>query len=174
MLWHGALQMADREADLATDYDVVVIGAGAGGMTAAAVAATRGLRAIVIEKTGVVGGTTAVSGGMVWAPNSTQAAEPQDTPAQAATYLEAVVGSAAGADLRRHYLAEAPKAIDYLERHTRVRLMPVPFYPDYYPDVPTRRCAAACSSPSLSMRASLVTGFLGCALRSPSSRCSAA
>jgi succinate dehydrogenase/fumarate reductase flavoprotein subunit len=136
MLWHGALQMADREADLATDYDVVVIGAGAGGMTAAAVAATRGLRAIVIEKTGVVGGTTAVSGGMVWAPNSTQAAEPQDTPAQAATYLEAVVGSAAGADLRRHYLAEAPKAIDYLERHTRVRLMPVPFYPDYYPDVP--------------------------------------
>ena len=130
--------MTGRGAAPANEYDVVVIGAGAAGMTAAAVAATRGLSAIVIEKTGVVGGTTAISGGMVWVPNSTKqpAREVRDTPEQAAAYLEAVVGSEDGADLRRHYLAEAPAAIDYLERNTSVRLTPVPFYPDYYPDFP--------------------------------------
>lgn len=120
------------------EYDVVILGAGAGGMTAAAVAATRGLRPIVIEKTDVVGGTTAISGGMVWAPNNSMQSlvAAQDTPQQAIAYLEAVVGSSEGADLRRHYLAALPKAINYLEQHTRVRLTPVPFYPDYYPDVP--------------------------------------
>jgi glycine/D-amino acid oxidase-like deaminating enzyme len=131
------IQMAGQDADVENDYDVVVIGAGAGGMTAAAVAATRGLRVIVIEKTSTIGGTTAISGGMVWVPNAaTQTpAEPQDTPEKAAAYLEAVVGTEEGADLRRHYLAEAPKAIKYLERHTHVRLAPVLFYPDYYPDI---------------------------------------
>ena len=126
------------QAATASEYDVVVIGAGAGGMTAAAVAATRGLRSIVIEKTPLVGGTTAISGGMVWAPNTTKRSlvGADDTPAQAATYLETVVGTPEGADLRAHYLAEAPKAIEYLESHTSVRLTPVPFYPDYYPDVP--------------------------------------
>jgi pyruvate/2-oxoglutarate dehydrogenase complex dihydrolipoamide dehydrogenase (E3) component len=45
-------------------YDVIVIGAGAGRMTAAAIAAAEGLRVLVIEKTAFVGGTTAWSGGM--------------------------------------------------------------------------------------------------------------
>ena len=49
-------------------YDVVVIGAGAGGMTAAAVAAAEGLSVLLIEKTEFIGGTTAWSGGMVWIP----------------------------------------------------------------------------------------------------------
>ena len=126
------------QAAAASEYDVVVIGAGAGGMTAAAVAATRGLKSIVIEKTPLVGGTTAISGGMVWAPNTTKRSlvGADDTPAQAANYLETVVGTPEGADLRARYLAEAPKAIEYLESHTSVRLTPVPFYPDYYPDVP--------------------------------------
>src|SRR5581483_712524 len=123
---------------IADGYDVIVIGAGAGGMTAAAVAASRGLDTIVIEKTGLIGGTTAVSGGMVWAPNAASPSSPHawDSPRRATAYLDAVIASEEGRDLREHYLAEAPKAIAYLEQHTHVHLAPVPFYPDYYPDAP--------------------------------------
>jgi flavin-dependent dehydrogenase len=74
------------------DYDVVVGGAGKGrGMTAAAVAGTRGLRAIVIEKTELVGGTNAISGGMVWASNTSKQSlvGALDIPERAAAYLEA-------------------------------------------------------------------------------------
>ena len=58
----------DTEKDEASAYDVIVLGAGAGGMTAAAVAASRGLRVLLLEKSSCIGGTTAISGGMVWIP----------------------------------------------------------------------------------------------------------
>ncbi|HIC25075.1 MAG TPA: FAD-dependent oxidoreductase, partial [Gammaproteobacteria bacterium] len=50
------------------NIDLIVLGAGAGGLTAAAVAATEGLQVLVLEKASQVGGTTAISGGMIWAP----------------------------------------------------------------------------------------------------------
>jgi flavin-dependent dehydrogenase len=70
-------------------YDVVVLGAGAGGMTAAVVAAAQGLRVLVIEKTGFVGGTTAWSGGMVWIPVNAKMRDAalSDSRADAEAYL---------------------------------------------------------------------------------------
>ena len=126
------------EPDIADDYDVIVVGAGAGGMAAAIVAANEGLKTLVIEKTGYVGGTTAISGGMVWAPNNEKMAASglADTPEQARAYLEATAGEGGGAELRRTFLAEAPAAIAYFDRHSQVRLAPLEFYPDYYPDEP--------------------------------------
>lgn len=50
------------------EYDAIVVGAGAGGLTAACVAAAEGLKTLLVEKSPLVGGTTAVSGGMVWIP----------------------------------------------------------------------------------------------------------
>jgi succinate dehydrogenase/fumarate reductase flavoprotein subunit len=119
-------------------YDVVVIGAGAGGMTAAAVAAAEGLSVLVIEKTEFVGGTTAWSGGMVWIPVNAQMklAGLSDSPSAAAHYLAGTVPEAENADLRDIFLARGPEAIDYLEANTEVRLQPVKVYPDYYPDMP--------------------------------------
>ena len=66
-------------------YDAIVLGAGAGGMAAAAVAAAEGLRVLLIEKSAQVGGTTAVSGGMVWIPANAKmaAAGIADSPEQA-------------------------------------------------------------------------------------------
>jgi len=132
--------MAAATADpaLRDTYDVIVLGAGAGGMTAAAVAANEGLQTLVVEKTGYVGGTTAFAGGMVWAPNNPKQGDvgSTDTPAAAATYLEATAGRGAGAELRRAFLERAPEAIAYLDRNTEVKLRPLEFYPDYYPDAP--------------------------------------
>jgi succinate dehydrogenase/fumarate reductase flavoprotein subunit len=119
-------------------YDVVVIGAGAGGMTAAAVAAAEGLSVLVIEKTEFVGGTTAWSGGMVWIPVNAQMKQAglHDSPSEAASYLAATVPEGENADLRETFLARGPEAVDYLEANTEVRLQPVKRYPDYYPEKP--------------------------------------
>ena len=119
-------------------YDVIVAGAGAGGMTAAAVAAAQGLKVLLVEKTEYVGGTTAWSGGMVWIPanHHMQPAGLSDDVSQAAAYLERTVPEAHGADLRKEFLTRGAEAIDFLEAHTQVRLQPVKTYPDYYPDLP--------------------------------------
>lgn len=117
-------------------YDVVVIGAGAGGMTAAAVAAAEGLRVLVIEKTAFVGGTTAWSGGMVWIPANGKMKEAglSDSITDAVQYLASTVPEPANAGLRAAFLARGPEAIAYLEANTEVRLQPVTAYPDYYPE----------------------------------------
>ena len=119
-------------------YDVVFLGAGAGGMTAAAVAAAQGLRVLVIEKTGFVGGTTAWSGGMVWIPVNAKMPDAglSDSRADAEAYLASTVPEDDNAALREAFLSRGPEAIAYLESNTEVRLQPVKVYPDYYPDRP--------------------------------------
>lgn len=119
-------------------FDVVVVGAGAGGMAAAAVAAAEGLSVAVVEKAAQVGGTTAWSGGMVWAPCNTLQTSTghQDSTEKATSYLNDTVPEPAGKALRDVFIARAPEAIDYFQRHTVVQLRPVPIYPDYFPDSP--------------------------------------
>src|ERR1700682_2410426 len=119
-------------------YDVVVIGAGAGGMTAAAVAAAEGLRVLLIEKTEFVGGTTAWSGGMVWIPVNAgmKQAGISDSLSDAASYLASTVPEAENFDLRETFLARAPEWVQYLAANTEVRFQPVKVYPDYYPEKP--------------------------------------
>ena len=98
-------------------YDVIVIGAGAGGMTAAAVAATEGLRVLVIEKTAFVGGTTAWSDGLVWIPANPKMKEAglSDSITDAVRYLSSTVPEPANAGLRAAFLARGPEAVAWLE-----------------------------------------------------------
>ncbi|QDF36579.1 FAD-dependent oxidoreductase [Bradyrhizobium symbiodeficiens] len=117
-------------------YDVIVIGAGAGGMTAAAVTAAQGLRVLVIEKTAFVGGTAAWSGGMVWIPANARMKEAglSDSVADAVQYLSGTVPEPANAGLRAAFLARGPEAIAWLESNTDVRLRPVKACPDCHPE----------------------------------------
>src|SRR5260370_39524174 len=123
---------------IADEYDAIVLGAGAAGMTAAAVAATGGVTVLPIEKSAQGGGTTAISGGMVWIPANAKMAEAgvADTAEQARLYLRHCVPGGFNEHLRSAVLASADAAIAYLERNTSGRLKPVVNYPDYYPDLP--------------------------------------
>ena len=51
-----------------TECDLLVVGSGAGGLSAATTAAWHGLRVVVVEKDRVCGGATAWSGGWAWVP----------------------------------------------------------------------------------------------------------
>jgi succinate dehydrogenase/fumarate reductase flavoprotein subunit len=121
-------QAFDRETD------VIVLGAGMGGMCAALIAAQEGLDVILCEKTGQVGGTTATSAGTLWIPGAAgRGAEDID---QARTYLDAETGNRGDRSLREAFLASGPEAVEYLQRHTEVKLRPVGPHPDYHPDKP--------------------------------------
>lgn len=124
--------------DTADEYDVIVIGAGAGGMTAACVAAREGLSTLLLEKTAQIGGTTAISGGMVWVPGNPKFAPDQREADRAAarTYLAHTLPEWQDRAMTETYLARAGEAIAYLESHTSTAFRPVAFYPDYYPDLP--------------------------------------
>lgn len=117
-------------------YDAVVIGAGAGGLAAACTAAMKGCSTLLVEQADVIGGTTAISGGMVWLPVNHKMAEAQrpDSIEAARAYLDAVVPGADRARLET-FLAHGDEALRDLEAHTSLRLQPVLTYPDYYPDL---------------------------------------
>ena len=116
------------------ETDLLVIGAGAAGMTAALVGALEGLKTILCEKSDMVGGTTATSAGTVWIPGSrqSQAARVPDSIASAKTYLAALLGEDADDARLAAYLATGPDMLDYLEQKTSVAFMPPPVHPDYH------------------------------------------
>ncbi len=121
----------DRHWDGETD--LLVIGAGAAGMTAALVGALEGLRVMLCEKSDMVGGTTATSAGTVWIPGSRQSgrAGVPDTIAAAKTYLAEILGDDASDERLLAYLASGPAMLDYLEARTSVVFTPPRVHPDY-------------------------------------------
>ncbi len=126
-------------------YDVVVVGAGGAGMTAALAAAHHGLDAVVLEKSGWFGGSTARSGGGVWIPGNHALVEAGEVPdparelAEAKRYLDAIVGDDVPKVRRDTFLDRGPAVMDFLREHTPVRFTWVPEYPDYLPEQPGGR-----------------------------------
>lgn len=124
--------------ETAGEYDLVVVGSGAGAMTAAVTAADQGLKVLVVEKDAQYGGTSALSGGGIWIPNNHyfKALGGKDSEELAWTYLKAAVGDRVDDTRLRAYLTKAPEMIAWLEKHTRVRYAVADKYPDYYPHLP--------------------------------------
>ena len=121
----------------AAEVDVVVAGSGAAGMTAALTAAHLGLSVLVIEKAGHFGGSTARSGGGIWAPGNAvlRDARVADTPEQARAYL-AYVAEGVPAGRREALLEHGPDMLSLVLAMTPVRFAWVPGYADYYPEAP--------------------------------------
>lgn len=121
-----------------TDFDVIVVGSGAAGMTAALTAAHQGLDTLVVEKAHHFGGSTARSGGGLWIPNNDVLARSgiTDTPEQARTYLGHVAGGATSSERRQAFLDNGPKMLSAVLARTPLRMRWVPGYSDYYPEAP--------------------------------------
>lgn len=124
-------------------FDVVVVGSGAAGLTAAITAAAEGLRPLVIEKADLWGGTSALSGGGIWAPANPlmQAAGGNDSLEAALTYLDAVVdddGPATSRERRLALLTAGPQMIGLL-LDQGVALEQERGQPDYHAEKPGGR-----------------------------------
>ncbi|MGB0101271.1 MAG: FAD-dependent oxidoreductase, partial [Nocardioides sp.] len=126
---------------LPESVDVVVVGAGAAGMSAALAATKRGLDTVLLEKSSYFGGSTARSGGGVWIPgNYALKKASQDDPLEnSKRYLDAIVGDVVPKVRRDTYLDRGPAVMDFLKEKTPVRFTWVPEYADYHPERPGGR-----------------------------------
>lgn len=118
--------------------DLLVAGSGAAGLAAAVTAAHRGLKVILVEKDPLLGGTTAWSGGWIWAPGNGVAARHgvEEAPDAPRRYLEAVLGNNFDASLVAAFLKAAPEMVAFFDQKTALTFEPGLRIPDTYGDKP--------------------------------------
>lgn len=122
--------------------DFVVVGSGGGSMCAGLVMRRVGHEVLILEKTDLVGGSTAKSGGVMWIPNNRFMAQRGDPDSEeaAATYLDAVIDEypdapAATQVRRRTYIRQAPEMLEFLLGQG-LKLTGGQHWPDYYDNRP--------------------------------------
>jgi succinate dehydrogenase/fumarate reductase flavoprotein subunit len=122
-------------------YDVVVLGTGAAGLTAALAAAQSGARVGLFEKAEKIGGTTALSGGVIWLPDNpvARAEGIEDSREDALAYLAALSNDTMREEMVEAFVDTVDELVDWLGAKTPVRLKLVARYPDYHPEHPGGR-----------------------------------
>lgn len=121
------------------EYDLIVVGSGASGFSAAITGKNEGLKTVIVEKQGKFGGASALSGGGVWIPNNKylKAAGVKDSFENAKTYLDSTVGDKVSDSMKDTYLNRGIEMIDYLSNASKhVRFSYAKDYSDYYPNLP--------------------------------------
>jgi len=120
-----------------SQYDLVVVGSGAAGLTCAITARKLGLDVVVLEKEAVFGGTTALSGGVLWVPltHHGRVQNPGDSVPAVREFLQRETGRFYDSDAVEAFIANGPRMVDFLEHETSMQFVPT-LYPDYHPTVP--------------------------------------
>lgn len=120
------------------EYDVVVVGSGAGGLVAAITSAYNGLNTVIIEKGNVWGGSSALSGGGLWIPNNHVSIKAglQDSEEEALAYMQEIIedtGPASTYERKEAYVKNGHKMVKFLEE-LGMKWVAGILYPDYYPE----------------------------------------
>ena len=107
------------------EADVVVVGSGVAGLSAAATAAVDGASVLLLERSDRLGGTTALSGGVAWVPNNDHMRELElpDSREQALIYLRRLALDRGDPALLEAFVDAAPEAARFLEEHTPLRFI---------------------------------------------------
>lgn len=141
--------------DLSDDsVDVVVVGTGAAGLTAAIAAHDRGARVALVERTSSIGGTTAVSGGGIWMPQNHHFGERSevggtpDTREEALAYMTRLTAGRTAPGLLERYVDDGPGIVAGLEASTPLRLAAMS-WPDYHPEMEGAKSAGRMLEPKL-------------------------
>lgn len=118
--------------------DLLVIGSGAGGLSAAVVAARLGLKVLVVEKEPVYGGTTAWSGGWMWIPRNPLAVAANITEEleQPLAYLRHELGTQFDEGRARAFLENGPRMVEFFRRHTALEFVDGNAVPDFHGNTP--------------------------------------
>jgi 3-oxosteroid 1-dehydrogenase len=121
------------------EVDVVVLGSGGAGLTAALTAAVNGAAVEVYDKADTVGGTTAVSGGIVWIPAHRRSPDGELTVPDAMDYLRAQSLGYMDDDMVETFVRTGPEMLDFVEAHSDLRFEIAEGFPDYKPELPGGR-----------------------------------
>lgn len=114
--------------------DVLIVGSGAAGLSAAVTAALNGASVLVAEKESVIGGTSAWSGGWLWIPRNPLAREEgiEEDASVPLTYLQhEMAGQPADARLLT-FLRYGPEMIDFFRHNTVVQFISGSRMPDFH------------------------------------------
>ncbi|MDB5850431.1 MAG: 3-oxosteroid 1-dehydrogenase [Rhodoferax sp.] len=117
------------------ECDLVVVGSGAAGLATAITANKRGLDVVVVEKEPVFGGTTALSGGVLWIPLGPHGRKqnPADSVEAVRTFMRDQTGKFYDEAAVEAFIENGPKMVEFFARETEMHFVPT-LYPDYHPD----------------------------------------
>jgi succinate dehydrogenase/fumarate reductase flavoprotein subunit len=121
-----------------SDIDVIILGCGAAGMAAALAAHEAGAKVALVERFDRIGGTAAISGGVIWvADNPRQrAAGMRDSREEALAYFKALDHGDLVDDTLEAFVDRGPEALGFLENIGALSVSLLDGYPDYYLDRP--------------------------------------
>ncbi len=120
------------------EVDIIILGCGPAGMTAALAAHEAGASVALIERFDRVGGTGAISGGVIWVPDNPRqrAAGMSDSREQALAYFRALDHGDLVDETLEAFVDTGPEALAFLEDTGAMKVALLEGYPDYYLDRP--------------------------------------